>query len=355
MSVTVRHIADFLESLAPASLKLSYDNVGLQVGIYESKVSGILTTLDVTEAVIDEAISKNVNLIIAHHPIIFPSISSITNSTQTGQLIYKLIQNNISLLVSHTNLDSIKGGVSYVLAEKLGLEAIDILSETDTDLSIAIITINQTQKDQLDIIFQVFAQEIHSKVSSQNKEVDQIEIVCDTLLIPKLRKTLLEKQIKLDFVYPIQKKSPNYGLGAVGQLPNDGLNAEEFLDWVSKKAKVSGFRYSGTKQIIKRVAVCGGSGGSLIKKAIQKKADAYITADIKYHDYFLADNQLLLLDIGHYETEHDISYVLKDKLEAMFSEVPIYVTSQDTNPMQIYFADNNSNKQILIKQNNTKN
>ncbi len=347
MNVTVRHIVDFLQRWAPADLKLSYDNVGLQAGNSNDFVTGVLTTLDVTDSVIDEAIENNANLIIAHHPVIFPSINSITDATASGRLLIKLIKNSINLFVSHTNLDSVKGGVSFVLAETLGLKETQFLSDGEGKLSRIEAKILETQVENLNNFVSNNSEWVFSYHSSNQKNgFASIQIVFDAAFQSKCVSNLTVLNVEQLFISKVQGSNPNYGFGVIGLLQENGLSMKEFFAQISEKLGLETFRFSGKAKNIKTVAVCGGSGSSFIKKAIKAKADAYITADIKYHDYFMDKNDFLLVDIGHYETERFIAQTLQEKIKSAFPELSVLVSKVETNPMQTFVHQN------LVKQQN---
>lgn len=333
MRLTVRHITAFLDYWAPPSIKFSYDNVGLQAGDANSEVSAILTTLDLTDAVIDEAIENNVNLIVAHHPLIFPTISSVTTSTAIGKLLIKLIKNDIHFYVSHTNLDSIKDGVSFVLAEKLGLQNIEFLSQTEQTLVRFEGVLNHSEE----FPFDSFVQTHRESISFVAKDSAHFSLVVDSV-----KQAQIESELHKIIANPFLKtkvdgSNERYGAGAVGNFDSkNGLTKKEFQTLVCEKLGIESFRFTGTRDQIKRVAVCGGSGSSLIKNAIKAKADAFITADIKYHDYFISNSDLLVLDIGHFETERFIAQTLQQKLALEFPEIPVLESGINTNPMQVF-------------------
>lgn len=259
MSVQVRHISDFLEHWAPASTSLDYDNVGLLVGSSSSPVHRILTCLDVTHEVVDEAIELSVDLIVAHHPIIFKKLSRITKDNSLGSLLYKLISNNISVFAFHTNFDAALHGVSSALARQLKLQNIEFLQQTSEQ---------------------------------------------------------------------------NIGFGAIGLLSSP-MNQNTFLNHVSECLSLEDFRFSGSLDEISRVAVCGGTGSFLISDALRQHAHAFITADIKYHEYFV-DSPFLLVDIGHYESEIGAMDVVAESLTEKFPSVQVHKTAINTNPMRYF-------------------
>ncbi len=350
MMITVRHITEFLEHRALPSLKLSYDNVGLQTGSFDASITGILTTIDLTDAVIDEAIAKKANLIIAHHPLIFPHIAAINTDSENGRLLIKLIKNDINLFVSHTNLDSIRGGVSFVLAEKLGLQSLDFLAPAESFLQELFIKFPIESGSIVSKSLQAYSQAIHYQSRHIENKSEFVQLIVQESFVREMLKTL--KQVAgLELIkQQTTIRNPEFGFGAIGELPvSKPFDTESFLTFVSEQLGVSTFRFSGSRKQIKRIAVCGGSGANLLKQAIQQKADAYITADIKYHDYFVPNSDLLFLDIGHYETEHFIAESLQRLLTKSFSQVPIFKTEMNTNPMQVFVHPKNGIKTNLSK------
>ena len=275
MIVTVNHISSFFEKWAPQSTKLDFDNVGLLVGDPNASISGIITCLDVTDAVVEEAISAGANLITAHHPPIFRKISRINPITEQGRLLYKLIKHDIGVFVAHTNLDMAFEGVSFALAEMLGLRNLGFL------------------KGEV------------SKVTGET-----------------------------------------IGLGAVGAVENpEGMPVDGFLAMVARNMGLSNFRYSGSADRIKQVAVCGGTGASLVSEVQRQDIQAYITADVKYHEYFVEKDNLLLVDIGHYESEIPIVEVLRERIAQEFTSLKVASTRVNTNPMR-YFSTSHHGEHI---------
>jgi dinuclear metal center YbgI/SA1388 family protein len=228
MRYTNRHILEFLEDWAPQSTKLEYDNVGLLVGSEDREVSRILACLDVTPEVVEEAVSMKADLIVAHHPLIFRKLSRITPSDTTGSLLYRLIKNDISVVAAHTNLDAAPEGVSFVLAECLGLMDVTFLKAEGPPPAAG-----------------------NADSSGDGRERDD-------------RQT---------------------GFGAIGRLP-DALGVPDFLELVAERLGSRGIRYSGDPALVSKVAVCGGSGSFLAEEARLQGADAYVTADLKYHEFF---------------------------------------------------------------------
>lgn len=263
----VASLINTLNQWAPFDTQMDYDNAGLLVGDENTTINGILSCLDITDAVIDEAIKIGANVIVAHHPLIFRKIKSIRFDNEEGRLIRKLIKHDINHIAVHTNLDAAQDGVSYLLAKQLGLSELEIL-------------------------------ENHEKGS--------------------------------------QKYQRPIGFGVVGQLEK-ALDQEEFLDLIGNKLHTKAFRYSGSSaKAIKKVAVCGGTAVSLLPFALKNEVDAFVTADIKYHEYFHHQPDFLLVDAGHYETEQFIIEGIKDYVVERFPEIPTCATSVLTNPMRIH-------------------
>ena len=262
MSYQITHISEFFNSWAPFSTQAEYDNSGLLVGSQTTQVNGILTTLDVTNEVVDEAVKQRCNLIVAHHPLIFKKLSRISPDTSVGSILFKLIKNDISVLAVHTNLDAAQNGVSFVLADQLSLTDQRFLTHHDTD---------QT-----------------------------------------------------------------HGYGVIGNLPKP-MSRDPFLDFVCTQLGTTAIRYAGEATQITRVAVCGGSGISLASEASQSHADAFITADIKYHEYFDFPD-LLKIDAGHYETEIHIAGHIARQLTQQFRDLKVITSDVSTNPMNIHHS-----------------
>lgn len=343
MSTQIRQISTFLNQWAPPQVKMDYDNVGLLVGDPDASVTSILTCLDITDQVVDEAIEKGVELIVAHHPLIFSKIGSINPTNEQGRIIYKLIKNDIGLLVAHTNLDAALDGVSFVLANMLGLDDLKFL---DKDYSISrkirLITSHSDSEAVLKMLNYHSAEEAHYfDVKSRGSGLKCFEAIIDQHNVKELKKTLQNEGMLKEGsfqVIDLTSTSQNFGMGVVGQYPDEGIGKNEFLHLVSKALNVKAIRYSGDVDRIKKVAVCGGSGVFLKDKAMKAGAQAFVTADIKYHDYFTEKDNFLLVDVGHYESEFPVAEALKNELTEAFEDIKVSVTHTITNPMQIYVS-----------------
>ncbi len=344
MATKIRHISTFLNQWAPPNVKLDYDNVGLLVGDPDTEVSSILTCLDITDEVITEAISKGCELIVAHHPLIFNKIGSINPTNEQGRIIYKLIKNDIGLLVAHTNLDAALDGVSFVLANILGLDNLSFLDKSYTiSRKIELVTDEEDAEAVLKILNYYSAEEAHYfEVENREHGLKCFEAIIDKHHVAGLRAGLKKEGLLKAGSFQVTElasTSQNFGLGVIGEYPEEGVGKNEFLHLVSNALNVHSVRYSGDVERIKKVAVCGGAGVSLKKAAIAAGAQAFVTADIKYHDYFTEKENFLLVDVGHYESEFPIAEALKNELTDAFEELTVTVTQTVTNPMKIYVSE----------------
>lgn len=323
---------------------MDYDNVGLLVGDPEANVTSILTCLDVTDAIVAEAIEKDCELIVAHHPLIFSKIGSINPTNEQGRIIYKLIKNDIGLLVAHTNLDAALDGVSFVLANILGLDNLRFLDKNySISRKIRLITSHDDSDAVLKLLNYHSAEEAHYfDVNSREDGLKCFEAIIDQHNVSVLKKALKSEGMLKEGsfqVVDLASTSQNFGMGVIGEYPDDGIGKNEFLHLVSKALSVKAIRFSGDVDRIEKVAVCGGAGVFLKDKAIQSGAQAFVTADIKYHDYFTEKDDFLLVDVGHYESEFPIAEALKNELSEAFEGIEVSVTQTVTNPMQVYVSD----------------
>jgi dinuclear metal center YbgI/SA1388 family protein len=367
--MTVQDIMNFLEQWAPKQISWEKDNVGLQVGNPDIEVKNILLTLDVEENVIKRAIEKNCTLIISHHPLLFKPLKSIdTKNNKTASLTASLIKNNISLYSAHTNLDFTKDGVSFQLAKTLDLQNIKFLSNLSSNQYKLNIFVPETHLDAVsEAIFQagggIIGEYSHCAfrlkgtgsfkgsdnsdpaLGEKGKYETVEEIKLETLvdawklssIMNAVKKVHPYEEVAYD-VFKVENENVNYGAGAVGELKNP-LQPNEFLEYISSKLKIKNFRYSnGINKKIKKVAVCGGSGIDLINQAISRNADAFITADIKYHAFQDAQGKILLVDAGHYETEIFSLDELKKRLEDFLRQTgkKVFKHNGSTNPIKFY-------------------
>lgn len=344
MKTQVRHITNFMHQWAPPGIKMDYDNVGLLVGDQQSEVKRVLVCLDVTEVVLDEAIRKKCELIVSHHPLIFQSLNRINPSDEQGRILYKLIKNDIALLTSHTNLDAALDGVSFVLANNLGLDELRFLERNyGVSRKITLTTAYEDSEAVLKLLNYYSAEEAHFYTVDGRKEgLKCFEAIIDQHNLGSLKSTLEREGLlkKGSFqVVEMASASNNFGMGVMGTYPEDGIAKEEFLHLVCRALDIDAIRYSGDISRIRKVAVCGGAGIFLKKAAVASGADAFVTADIKYHDYFTEKEQFLLVDVGHYESEFPVVEAIRKELSEAFENLEVMATTRVTNPVKIYTSE----------------
>lgn len=362
---------------APKEIAWEKDNVGLQVGDPNIKIKNILLSLDLKEEVIESAIKENCNLIISHHPLLFYPIKNLDFSKSiTAKMIEKLIKNNISLYSAHTNLDFTKNGVSYQLAKRLTLKNIRFLKNLSQNQFKLVVFTPASHIDKVaEAIYQsgggiigeysqcsfrtkgtgTFKGSNDSNPSIGKKRVVEfveeikLEVLVDKWklndVISLMKKAHPYEEVAYD-IFPLQNDNINFGIGAIGEL-NEVMNTNDFLSFISSKLKTSGLRYTkGRKNKINKVAVCGGSCGELLNEAIKQGAEAFITADLKYHTFQDAEGKILLIDAGHYETEVPVLDEIKSRLENLLivrkdshredKKIKILKFKGSTNPIVFY-------------------
>ncbi len=355
MTTKVSHISRFFENWAPQSIKLDYDNVGLLVGHSDKKVSRILTSLDLTEEVIDEAIDLNCDLIVSHHPLIFKGLKSIRSETKQGAAIYKLIRNDIAAFAAHTNLDAAVGGVSFVLAKRLGLENIRFLADDYQTLRLARVTVfGQNISGLIRDLEQAGLKE-NASLSVQKGTTGDAGLKLEIRYEKSREKWLFDwlgncipgYESGLE-ILALENSTKEFGMGAMGDYPKS-LSGNDFLQKVSRALNLEAVRYTGNPDQIKTVAVCGGAGVSLAGTARAKGAQAFVTADIKYHDYFLEDDSFMLLDVGHYESEIPIVEVMQYELKKAFPGVEVLSAQVCTNSMRVFVQEFHSKQNPVNK------
>jgi dinuclear metal center YbgI/SA1388 family protein len=359
----ISDITFHIESLAPLSYQESYDNAGLLVGNPGDEVNSALLTLDVTEKVVDEAISGNFGLIIAHHPLIFSGIKKLNDQTETGRSIIKAIKNNIAIYAAHTNLDAVTGGVNSKICEKLGLINCRILSPVKGQLR-KLVTFIPTAYAQAvqEAVFQAGAGNIGNYDScgytlegtgsfrgneSANPFVGEkgkihfepeirFETVFPATLQNKVIRALLEahpyEEVAYD-IYPLENEFARTGSGMIGELPHE-MDEREFLKTAKNIFGIKVVKHSRLLNIkVKKVAVCGGAGSFLIRQAISAHADVFLTGDLKYHQFFEAEGKIVLADIGHFESEQFTKELFYELLTKKFPKFAVRLSEVDTNPV----------------------
>ena len=365
--MNISEVIQTLEALAPLSYQESYDNAGLLTGNKDWNCTGILCTLDATEAVVNEAVQQNCNLIVAHHPIIFSGLKKITGKNYVERTIIAAIKNNIAIYAIHTNLDNVYNGVSRRMAEKLGLQKCKVLDPKPGLLKklYTYVPVDDAEKVRA-AIFKAGAGDIgnYGECSFNTEGIGTYrpQEGADPY-IGELGKRAETKEVKLEIIFPahiqrqvisaLQAAHPyeevaydvitlanefqQVGSGMMGELP-EAVNETDFLQHIYKVFNLQVIKHTPLlNKNVKKVALCGGAGSFLLPKAITAGADFYITSDVKYHEFFDADGHIVFADIGHWESEQFTIDLLFDILQSKFSNFAVLKTGVRTNPV-CYFA-----------------
>lgn len=356
-----------LEALAPPALQESYDNAQLLTGNFEMEVSGVLTTLDCTEEVVDEAIRRDCNMIVAHHPILFSGLKSLTGKTYIERTLIKAIKNDVAIYAIHTNLDNVWQGVNRRIGERLGVTNIEVLTPKSGKLLKLITFIPHTHLETVrSALFAAgaghigeydqcsFSQEgsgsfrgsenskptVGKAEKLHHEPESKLEVILPTYLKSPVVKALTSSHPYEEAAYDLlslQNEHPRIGSGMIGELP-EAMGEEDFLKHLSKTMKVTVVRHTALLQKpVKRIAWCGGAGSFLLKNAIGRKADVFITGDFKYHEFFDAEERLVIMDIGHFESEQFTPHLLAEYLLEKFHTFAVLLSEVKTNPVH-YFS-----------------
>lgn len=362
----IKNVVQHLETLSPLHYAESFDNVGLLTGNPEWEVTGILVTLDTLEEVVEEAMAKKCNLIVSFHPIIFSGLKSLTGKTYVERTVLKAIQNNIAIYALHTALDNQRIGVSGKMAEVLGLKEVKVLipkAETIKKLSTYVPVKDADQVRTA--LFKAGAGTIgnYSECSfnvegfgtylaNENAnpvigEIGKLQKEPETGLIVYFEKHLESKVLKALFeshpyeevayeVKTLDNLNQNIGLGVYGVLEKP-LFETDFLQLLQKTFHTSNIRHSVLlNKTIKTVALLGGSGSFALKNAIGAGADVYVSADFKYHEFYGAENRILIADIGHYESEQFTKKLILEYIQKKFTTFAVILSETNTNPVFNY-------------------
>ncbi|HTO14520.1 MAG TPA: Nif3-like dinuclear metal center hexameric protein [Edaphocola sp.] len=363
----ISEILKEIEHFAPKTYQESYDNSGVQLGDIGQKCTGVLSTLDITEEVIREAIEKNCNLIVAHHPLIFSGLKNLTGKNYVERCVIKAIQNNIVLYAAHTNFDNVFHGVNARISDKLGLINTTILSPMSHKLyklySYAPKELVVQIKEALfaagagkignysECSFETsghgsfkpneHAQPFIGQTGGKRECVDEVKF---EVMVPEHLKYAIINTLKKAHPYEevayeliaLENSHQELGAGMIGELAKE-MEVTAFLELIKKQFKVECIRHTKlVKTTVKRIAVCGGSGSFLLKEAKNKDADVFITADFKYHQFFDADNKIVIADIGHFESEQFTKEIFIEIITKKFSNFAVYLSQIKTNPINYY-------------------
>ncbi|HTG66553.1 MAG TPA: Nif3-like dinuclear metal center hexameric protein [Flavobacterium sp.] len=360
----IKEIISVLEEMAPLAYAEDFDNVGLLVGDQNTEATGVLVCHDALENVIDEAIAKKCNLVVCFHPILFSGIKKITGKNYVERSILKAIKNDIAIYAVHTALDNHKEGVNKIFCDALGLTKTKVLIPKPNFIrKLITYTIPENAEKVRNALFDAGAgnignyedcsfnskgigtymgnedsnPEIGERFEFVESEEIKIEVTFEKYLESKILKALFKNHVYEEVayeIYDLQNPHQNIGLGMIGEFINP-MDEKDFLNLVKDKMQADGIRHSAfLGKPIKKVAVLGGSGSFAIKSAIQAGADAFLTADLKYHQFYEAENSLVLADIGHFESERYTKNYIVDFLRKKILNFAIILSEENTNPVK---------------------
>jgi dinuclear metal center YbgI/SA1388 family protein len=363
---TVKQITSYLEEFAPLSSQESYDNAGLLVGDPSQEVSSVLLSLDCTEEIVEEAIQTGVNLIIAHHPIVFSGLKKLNGKNYVERTVIKAIKHDIALYAIHTNLDNYRFGVNAEIGKRLKLSNLSILSPSKNKLNKLIVFCPKENCASISqAMFDAGAGNIgnydecsfessgvgafrpnessNPSIGSHGKRerVDEgkVEVIVSNHKLGDVISAMKEahpyEEVAHD-ILPLLNENKYEGAGMIGELP-EAISTTAYLKLIKNAFNCSVIRHTTiTKKEIKKVAFCGGSGSFLLGAAKAKQADIFITGDYKYHDFFDAEGNIIIADIGHYESEQFTPYLLHGILKKNFVNFAFHLSKVNTNPINYF-------------------
>lgn len=364
----VADIIQAIEAYAAPVYQEGYDNSGLQVGDMQDTATAVLISLDVTEAIVDEAIARGANMIVAHHPLIFGGLKQITGKNAVERIILKAIRNNINIYACHTNIDNVRNGVNAKIAEKLGLQNTTILAPMKSSLYKLLTYVPQKDAEKVrDAMFAAGGGQVGAysecsfnidgtgtfrpgddtnptigKAGGAREDVKEVkmEVLVDKASHKQVLKALFAAHPYEEVAYElvaIENINQELGAGMVGELPAE-MDENDFLGHIKNSMQVTCIRHTALKgKKVSKVAVCGGSGSFLLPKAIGAGADFFITGDYKYHQFFDAEGKIVIADIGHYESEQFTGEIFKDIINRKFPNFATLLSNLSTNPVNYYY------------------
>ncbi|MDQ1088184.1 Nif3-like dinuclear metal center hexameric protein [Siphonobacter sp. SORGH_AS_1065] len=364
--ITIQEVTRLLELKAPLAYQESYDNAGLIVGDPRQEVQNILVSLDCTEEIVDEALEQNCNLIVAHHPIVFKGLKKFNGKNYVEKTVIKAIKHDIAIYAIHTNLDSVKGGVNWKIAEKLGLTNIQVLSPKPQTLQKLTAFVPEAYTTQvLQALYAAGAGQIGDYKNcsfrtsgtgtflptesaqpfigkpGETEEVNEhrIEVIFPAHLQSSIMRALRAShpyEEVAHYLHQLENEDQTVGSGAIGELP-EPLSEMDWLAYLKNKMQLNVIRHTPLRnKTVQKVAVCGGAGSFLLKDAVGHQADVFVTADFKYHEFFDAENRLIICDIGHYESEVFTKELLSEILTKNFPNFATLLSKTDTNPVHYF-------------------
>ncbi|MBT8196226.1 MAG: Nif3-like dinuclear metal center hexameric protein [Bacteroidia bacterium] len=362
----LKELISHLETIAPPALQESYDNSGLIVGSVNKEINAALIALDCIESTIDEAIEKKCDVVVAHHPIVFSGLKRFNGSNYVERTIIKAIKNDIAIYAIHTNLDNVVTGVNAKICEKLQLVNTKILSPKKNEFKKLVVFVPSEAKDNVlsalfsngagvignyaECSFQSNGTGTYTPDSNSNpyqgeagkrEQADEIRIEtiipvhAQSQIIGAMQNAHPYEEVAFD-VYPVEAVSQHIGSGMIGDLENE-MDPKDFLAHLKNHMKTSSIRHTNLPdKKIKTVAVCGGSGSFLLNAAKGQKADIFITSDFKYHQFFDAENEIVIADIGHYESEQFTIELLYESIMEKFPKFATHIIGHSTNPVNYF-------------------
>jgi dinuclear metal center YbgI/SA1388 family protein len=359
-------LTSYLESLAPLSSQESYDNSGLIVGDPNMEVTGALISLDCIESIVEEAIEKNCNVVVAHHPILFKGLKRLNGSDYVQRTILKAIKNDIALYAIHTNLDNYRFGVNAEIGKRLGLTDLKVLApKKDVLTKLVVYVPDDYVATVMNALFEAGAGGIGNydecsfstsgtgtfkplegsdpfsgeQGERENALETKVEVLVSKHTLGGVLRAMKEahpyEEVAYE-VYPILNENNFEGSGMIGML-SEPIPTKEFLQHVKDTFQCGVIRHTDLiTDSIQTVAFCGGAGGFLLRNAISKKADIFITGDYKYHEFFDAEQRIIIADIGHYESEQYTSHLLEGVLTKKFPKFAVHLTEVNTNPINYF-------------------
>ncbi len=359
----LREITGELERIAPLSLQEDYDNAGLLIGNENDEISKALICLDVTDEVMEEALQQKCGLIISHHPLIFGALKRLNGNDPVERLVIKAIQNRIAIYAIHTNIDNMSGGVNMEIASRLGLKNTKILKPKKNMLRKLVTFCPTENADQVrKAMFSAGAGHIGNYDSCSYNiegkgsfragegsnphvgEINQlhfeketrIESIYPVYLESRIIRSMINahpyEEVAYD-IYPLENTFDQAGSGIIGDL-KEKMDKQQFLEILKEKFRVACVKFTEIeKKEVGKIALCGGAGSFLIKAAKASGADVFISGDIKYHDFFLADKSMMIVDIGHYESEQYTKQLIFTILKQKFPNFALQISNTNTNPV----------------------
>lgn len=364
---SIKDITDELEAIAPKPFQEDYDNCGLLTGNSDTKVTNALVSLDCTEEILDEAIQKNCNLIISHHPILFKGIKKLNGSNYVERTLIKAIKNDIAIYALHTSLDNVlQKGVNSKIAEKLGLSNLKVLDPKSDKLAKLVTFVPVSNAEEVrNALFEAGAGKIGNydwcsfnlegngtfrgnestnpyvgKKGEVHSETEiRIETIFPLFLKNKIVTTLINshpyEEVAYD-IYALENDWSQVGSGIVGEL-NEPIPIPDFLSLLKKNLKTGVIKYTSLNKPVSKIAVCGGAGSFLLKNAIAANADVFVTSDFKYHEFFDAEKKIMICDVGHYESEQFTPELIIEIIKNKFPNFAPVLAETNTNPVNYYY------------------